>query len=49
MLVNTKATDMFDVLVVMSQRNQPKDKGEKDVQDCIYRTSSEARTCRRLC
>ena len=27
------------------QKNQPKDKGEKDVQDCLYRTSSEARTC----
>ena len=31
MLINTNATDMFDVLVVMSQRNQPKDTGEKDV------------------
>ena len=36
MLINTNATDMFDALVVMSQRNQTADKGEKDVQDCIY-------------
>ena len=36
MLLNVNATDMFDALVVMSQRNQTADKGEKDVQDCIY-------------
>ena len=36
MLLNTNATAMFDALVVMSQKNQSKIEGDKDVQDCVY-------------